>query len=139
MKTTSQIPKVTLIGLGQQGRRHLQILTTLETEKQLEVVGIADIVQTDFTLKYAFFTNYHELLLKTQPDIVLIATPNFLHYQHTFAALKQGAHVLKEKPLALTYREGKKAGGSGSGKSEVNYYLSTTTILVFMANSSGTN
>ena len=38
-------------------------------------------------------------------DIIYIATPPFLHYEHAMKALRAGKHVICEKPLALTTRE----------------------------------
>lgn len=55
----------------------------------------------------AVFTDYKEMLAQTQPDIVVIATPNVFHMPMTLAALDAGAHVLCEKPLALTLDDAK--------------------------------
>jgi scyllo-inositol 2-dehydrogenase (NADP+) len=42
-------------------------------------------------------------LLAFQPlDLVIIATPNHLHYAQARAALEQGKHVVVDKPLALS-------------------------------------
>ncbi len=38
-------------------------------------------------------------------DAVYIASPNETHYQYAREALKNGKHVLSEKPLAFTYEE----------------------------------
>ncbi len=40
--------------------------------------------------------------LALQPDVVSVCTPTFLHAPTTIAALQAGAHVLCEKPAALT-------------------------------------
>ena len=47
------------------------------------------------------YTNYHELLAQPDIDAVSVCVPNFLHESITLEALKQGKHVLCEKPLAL--------------------------------------
>ncbi|MBW7882703.1 MAG: Gfo/Idh/MocA family oxidoreductase [Caldilineaceae bacterium] len=53
------------------------------------------------------FADYQVMLAKVQPDIVVVATPNIFHKPMTEAALQAGAHVLCEKPLALTYADAK--------------------------------
>src|SRR5262249_3394018 len=50
------------------------------------------------------FTDIEDLLEADQLDAVVIATPNHLHEPHAIAALAAGAHVLCERPLALTSR-----------------------------------
>src|SRR5918996_2837516 len=48
------------------------------------------------------FERWEDLLEKARPDIVVIATPPHLHKAIALAAFAQGAHVLCEKPVALT-------------------------------------
>jgi len=50
------------------------------------------------------FTDFEELLDADVLDAVVIATPNHLHEPHVLSALRAGAHVLCERPLALTAR-----------------------------------
>lgn len=45
------------------------------------------------------------MLAEQQPDIVVVATPNAFHAPMSIAAMRAGAHVLCEKPLALTYAD----------------------------------
>ena len=49
------------------------------------------------------YGNAERMLAELHPDIVVVATPNAFHKPMSVAALKAGAHVLCEKPLALTY------------------------------------
>jgi len=51
------------------------------------------------------YTDYRRMLKKAALDLVVVATPNALHARMTIDALKAGAHVLCEKPMALTYRD----------------------------------
>jgi predicted dehydrogenase len=51
------------------------------------------------------FDDYREMLKLEGLDGVVVATPNFLHAPITIEALKQGKHVLCEKPMAITGRE----------------------------------
>lgn len=53
-------------------------------------------------------TDYHELLSDDSIDVVHVLTPNVAHCQITCDALEAGKHVLCEKPMAITYEEGKK-------------------------------
>lgn len=53
------------------------------------------------------YADYQKMLAEQQPDIVVVATPNIFHQPMTEAALEAGAHVLCEKPLALTYDNAK--------------------------------
>jgi predicted dehydrogenase len=45
--------------------------------------------------------------LAISPDLVVVATPNALHFQHAREALARGAHVLLEKPFVLWPEEGR--------------------------------
>jgi predicted dehydrogenase len=53
------------------------------------------------------FDRWEDLLEKARPDIVVIATPPHLHKAIALAAFAQGAHVLCEKPVALSAVEGR--------------------------------
>ena len=53
------------------------------------------------------FTRWEEMLERARPEIVVIATPPRLHLTIALRALAAGAHVLCEKPLALTRGEGR--------------------------------
>jgi len=48
------------------------------------------------------FDDLDKMLETTRPDIVSICTPPSLHVSHCLIALKEGCHVLCEKPLAET-------------------------------------
>jgi predicted dehydrogenase len=48
------------------------------------------------------YASAEELIVHARPDAVSIATPDFVHREPVVTALQGGAHVLVEKPLALT-------------------------------------
>jgi predicted dehydrogenase len=48
------------------------------------------------------FVDYAQMFTELRPEVVVISTPNHVHAQMTLAALDAGAHVICEKPLALT-------------------------------------
>ena len=90
-----------IIGLGNIGQHHFGYLTAGKVSRA-EVVAVSDAVEAKLE-KYKplkTFTNGEELMRSGLVDAVIIATP---HYQHTtlgIAALKQGLHVMVEKPIS---------------------------------------
>lgn len=50
----------------------------------------------------AVCSDVRQLLSEHRPDAVVVATPHVTHHAVAAAALRAGAHVLVEKPLALT-------------------------------------
>ncbi len=50
-------------------------------------------------------TVWEEILEQHQPDVLVVATPDDLHYAPIVAALRQGADVVTEKPLCLKLAE----------------------------------
>ena len=50
---------------------------------------------------FAFASEDHRAVLARRPDIVVVASPHQLHYDHVRDALEAGAHVLCEKPMTV--------------------------------------
>ncbi len=67
----------------------------------------------------SLFTDYRRML-KEMPQIeaVSVCTPNWLHAEHSIAALEAGRHVMVEKPMAMNARDAKKMidAAQASGK-----------------------
>ena len=55
--------------------------------------------------KIESFDDLQALAVSTNIDAVYIASPNSLHYQQSIHMLKNGKHVICEKPLSSTYQE----------------------------------
>lgn len=112
--------KVGVIGLGV-GQSHLQGYSNIP---DVQIVGIADLDDARLTMcceKYGVpetYTDYHDLLAVKDLDAVSIALPNFLHAPVTIDALKAGANVLVEKPMAksLADAEAMLAAAKETGK-----------------------
>src|ERR1051325_2554559 len=90
-----------LIGLGNIGQHHAAYLGAGKVA-QAELVAVSDAVPAKLE-KYKSlktFTNAEDLICSGLVDAVIIATP---HYQHTslgIVGLKQGLHVMVEKPIS---------------------------------------
>lgn len=113
-KTMSDLPKtwrVAFIGAGAIVQRgHIPSFRRIANTEAVAVCDVnearAQAVATEAGIPHAF-QDYERMLAETQPDIVVVATPNVFHKPMSIAALQAGAHVLCEKPLALTYTDAK--------------------------------
>ena len=90
-----------IIGLGNIGQHHFGYLAAGRVNRA-ELVAVSDAVpaKLDSYMPMKTFTDGEELIRSGLVDAVVIATP---HYQHTtlgIAALKQGLHVMVEKPIS---------------------------------------
>ena len=54
------------------------------------------------------FNDHRKVIESPDVDVVLVATPNYLHSDLSIWALEEKKHVLVEKPLAMNPAEGKK-------------------------------
>ncbi len=51
------------------------------------------------------YDDHHKMLRAEELDVVSVCSPNRFHARHAIAALQAGAHVLLEKPAALSMKE----------------------------------
>lgn len=97
-----------VIGAGGVSHYHLR---DIASKPGVAVVGIADTADPQgwrLPAEYAAvprFQDAEKLLRETRPDLVSICTPNKFHHPLTLLALKHGAHVACEKPMAMTVAE----------------------------------
>jgi len=99
--------KIAVVGAGRFGEMHLRAFSQMEREGRAKLVGLADIDEALLAARrdhygVATFTDFREMLDRTNPDGVTIVTPDFLHYEFATYCLKAGKHVLVEKPLDVT-------------------------------------
>ena len=100
-----QIPsnlRVGVVGVGSIGARHL---------RNLSAMGAHELVATDLdpsrqdvvadVERAAWVGSVNELLARPV-DVVFVCTPTHLHAEVAIAALRAGAHVFIEKPIAVT-------------------------------------
>jgi predicted dehydrogenase len=98
-----------VIGVGNMGRLHARDVHELASTELVAVCDInrtrADAVATQYGVK-AFY-DYRDLLADTGARVqaILIATPHYDHTPISIDALRQGIHVLVEKPIAVHVKD----------------------------------
>lgn len=99
--------KVGIIGCGLIAtKKFIPIFQRLKDKAT--IVGICDLnehilqqVASRFAISSAY-GDFSEMLAQQRPDIVVVCTPPAAHTKLVIEALEKGAHVLVEKPMALT-------------------------------------
>jgi predicted dehydrogenase len=100
--------RTAIVGLGTISFEHL---AKLQHRRDVEVVGLCDLHETlarAVSERFgggAPYTDFDRMLADTRPDVVHVLTPPQAHHPLTIEALKAGAHVFVEKPIAPTWEE----------------------------------
>jgi predicted dehydrogenase len=103
-----QTLRAALIGFGYWGPN---LLRNLVFHGGYDVVGVAELngeLRTKCSKTYPHiptFATVEEMLAKAKPEAVVIATPPNTHHDLAIRSMKAGAHVLIEKPMALSVAE----------------------------------
>ena len=99
--------RVAVVGLGMMGRNHLRVW---EAAEDVEVVAVADpdpaaLARVTAGRQLRTYEDAERMLAEEQLDLVSVVAPTSLHLPVTLAALRSGANVLVEKPIAATREE----------------------------------
>ncbi|TCM98062.1 putative dehydrogenase [Paenibacillus sp. BK033] len=100
--------RVAVIGCGSISKhRHIPEYASNEN---VELVAFVDPVierAEEYAAKHGgkAYADYETMLAEVKPDAVSVCTPNYLHASMSIAAANAGAHVLVEKPMAVTDEE----------------------------------
>lgn len=100
--------RVMVAGLGNMGRSHA---LAWARQPGAELVGLVNRSRVALPPELAdipFSHDFHEALARLRPDIVVIATYSDSHAEYAIAALRAGAHVFVEKPLATTVADARR-------------------------------
>ena len=131
--------RVAIIGLGTISYIHQ---LGIEESKMGELVAVCD-TNPETKIDYPdvpFYEDYEEMLEKENLDVVHICLPHDLHAPIAEKCVEYGVHVFLEKPVSLTYSEGKKLSQVAStseykvGVCFQNRYNRTTKELVDILN-----
>ncbi|HAI13857.1 MAG TPA: hypothetical protein DCM28_19280 [Phycisphaerales bacterium] len=105
--------RVGIAGLGRSGwnihAKHIQSLP-----KQYHITAVTDAMQDRLTeanseLGCAMYTDFNAMLADENVDLIVVATPNPLHTEHSITAMQAGKHVVCEKPFALNVADADRA------------------------------
>lgn len=98
--------RVGIIGFGQRGRKHAQMLSHIPYVKLSAVTDtdkkILEIAQNNYNVKT--FSDYNDFF-DYDIDCVFLCTPPTIRLHPIERALKTGKHVFCEKPIALSMEE----------------------------------
>ena len=96
--------RAAIIGCGKMAQVHAQALMNIEEAELVAVQSRSLEKATAFAAPYRAhpYTNIAEMIRHEKVDIVVICTPHPAHKAAAVTAFENGAHVLVEKPLAIS-------------------------------------
>ena len=100
--------RVLVTGLGHMGMSHA---LAYHNNPDFEVVGLVNRSKVALPAElqpYPFFPEFQAALEQTKPDLAAICTYSDSHAEYAITAMRAGAHVFVEKPLATTVADAKR-------------------------------
>lgn len=97
--------RIAILGCGHIGKKHAALASAYG-----ELIAVADSQEDrarDLAALYHCnsYPSLEQLIDNESPDLIAICTPNGFHAQHSIETLRSGAHVLCEKPMAISVRD----------------------------------
>ncbi|MEM0027415.1 MAG: Gfo/Idh/MocA family oxidoreductase [Ignisphaera sp.] len=97
---------VCVVGLGMIGEIHVKALSELRKEGYVDTIGVltsspakADYYKNTYGCKT--YMSLNEVAKDNMIDVVVIATPHYLHHGQAMLLMEYGKHVIVEKPIAI--------------------------------------
>ncbi len=99
--------KTGIIGCGKVGHIHAAVLGSVSESEFRAVCGRDEKRTQEFASRYQVkaYTDVTEMVIQEKLDIVTICTPHPVHREPAILAMRAGAHVLIEKPLASSLED----------------------------------
>ena len=96
--------RIAIIGIGAIAEVHALAIGDLDNLELVAACCRGEEKGRKFAARFdcSWFADYEQMLEKTEPDLVTIATPSGAHLEPTQACANRGIHVLCEKPLEIT-------------------------------------
>ncbi len=100
-----------LVGCGRISANHFDALD--KHAERAELVAVCDIdpaalARAEARTGASGFRTLDELLVGSDPDVVILATPSGLHAEQAIRVAAAGRHVMTEKPMATRWQDGKR-------------------------------
>ena len=98
---------VGVIGVGAMGENHVRVYHKIEEANLVAVSDVSERALKKIEKKYGAkgYTEYSELLENPEIQVVSVCVPTTFHHNVVMEAIKNGKHVLVEKPIAFTLEE----------------------------------
>ena len=101
--------KYALVGCGRIAVRHAELIGKGQIPGA-ELAAVCDVREDrarEIGSKYnvPFYADMHEMMLKSDVDVVSVLTESGLHAQHVIELAPHGKHIIVEKPMALTLND----------------------------------
>lgn len=113
------VARIAYLGLVEPVSTHVSsVITAIASRDKSKAEDYIQRKKTFLTGKCTAYGSYDELLIDPDIDAVFIPLPNSLHHQFALAALKEGKHILIEKPITSNAQQAReiRAAAMESGK-----------------------
>jgi len=100
--------RIAIVGCGKIADAHAEEIAKQRNVSLVAACDVEPLMAEQLAARYgisAHFSDFDDMLRKSRPDVVHIATPPQFHVSLAERALNAGCHVFVEKPLALNYRD----------------------------------
>jgi scyllo-inositol 2-dehydrogenase (NADP+) len=105
--TSNPILNVGIVGFGLSGQVFHAPFIDASPDFQLHTIVSTSTLAAEKYPTTLITPSFDELLAYPEIDLVIICSPNSLHYSHASAALQAGKHVIVEKPFTVSSTEAK--------------------------------
>lgn len=97
--------RIGIVGIGRQGSKYANYFIE-NALANASLAAVCDINIDRFNIVKSLpeclcFSDYHDMISKEYVDAIIIDTPHYLHPIIAFYAVKNGIHVLSDKPLGV--------------------------------------
>lgn len=100
--------RVLVAGLGNMGRSHALAWAAMPGAELVGLVNRSAVALPPELAGVPQHRDFHRVLADLRPDLVVVATYSDSHAEYAIAAMRAGAHVFVEKPLATTVADARR-------------------------------